>query len=97
MSWDPDGYPPGMTPSLEPTHFPSQESTGSDWHWRLEDADGAEVTGEVDSPAFPSQGDAESWVGEEWRDLLEAGVEQVRLLDGAREVYGPMSLRPPAG
>ena len=28
-----------------------------------------------------------------WRELLSAGVEQVTLLDGDREVYGPMSLR----
>ena len=41
---------------------------------------------------FPSQGDAESWLGETWQELLHAGVAQVTLLDGTREVYGPMSL-----
>ena len=41
---------------------------------------------------FPSQSDAESWIGEVWRDLLEDGVEQVTLFEGDREVYGPMSL-----
>jgi hypothetical protein len=43
---------------------------------------------------FPSQSDAESWLGEEWRTLLEAGVDAVHLLHDDVEVYGPMSLRP---
>jgi hypothetical protein len=44
--------------------------------------------------SFPSQADAETWVGESWQTLLAAGVEQVTLLNGPRTVYGPMSLRP---
>jgi hypothetical protein len=44
------------------------------------------------SPEFPSQSDAESWVGEVWRDLLDAGVDAVTLFEGDRQVYGPMSL-----
>ena len=64
------------------------------WTWRYEGADGGEVTGEAPrGEAFPTQSDAETWLGENWRELLSAGVEQVTLLDGAREVYGPMSLR----
>jgi hypothetical protein len=43
---------------------------------------------------FPSQADAESWVGESWRDLIAAGVEAVSLLRDDDVVYGPMSLRP---
>jgi hypothetical protein len=43
---------------------------------------------------FPSQADAETWVGEAWHDLLAAGVEQVSLLNAGEQVYGPMSLRP---
>jgi len=43
---------------------------------------------------FPSQSDAESWVGEVWRDILEGGAEAVTLFEGERQVYGPMSLRP---
>jgi hypothetical protein len=43
---------------------------------------------------FPSQADAETWVGESWHDLLAAGVEQVTLLNGAQPVYTGMSLRP---
>ncbi|GAA3066804.1 hypothetical protein GCM10020000_58770 [Streptomyces olivoverticillatus] len=37
-------------------------------------------------------GDAESWIGEEWKALLEGGVDQVRLFEDDVEVYGPMSL-----
>jgi hypothetical protein len=65
------------------------------WTWRYEAADGTPVSpreapqGEV----FSTRSDAESWVGENWRELLSAGVEQVTLLDRDREVYGPMSLR----
>jgi len=61
------------------------------WTWRLESTDGTVVTG-PSSPSHPSQSDAESWLGEEWRALLEAGVAQVTLLDGSTEVYGPMPL-----
>jgi hypothetical protein len=43
---------------------------------------------------FASQGDAESWLGENWRALVDAGVDQVTLLDDERAEYGPMNLRP---
>jgi hypothetical protein len=63
--------------------------------WRFETSDSSAVTGEgMPGERFPTQADAESWIGEAWRDLLERGVDQVRLLDGDREVYGPMSLHP---
>ena len=45
--------------------------------------------------SFPTQSDAESWLGEQWPDLLEAGVDDVVLFEGGREVYGPMSLHTP--
>jgi len=65
------------------------------WTWRYEKADGAAVTGAVLQEAiFASQGDAESWLGENWRALLEVGVDQVTLLDDDRKEYGPMSLHP---
>jgi len=71
----------------------SSASTSTTWRWRLEDAAGAEVPApDVESQDFPSQSDAESWVGEEWRELLEAGVDAVTLFEGDREIYGPMSL-----
>ena len=61
------------------------------WTWRLESADGAVVTSPP-APAHPNQSDAESWLGENWRELCDAGVARATLLDGSREVYGPMPL-----
>jgi hypothetical protein len=68
------------------------------WTWRYESADGEPVTPTDLPPAetFPTQSDAESWLGEEWRALLAAGVSRVTLLEGDRVVYGPMSLDPQA-
>ena len=64
------------------------------WLWRYEDAVGAAVDAEgVATETFPTQADAETWIGETWRELLEAGVAQVTLLEDGREVYGPMSLQ----
>jgi hypothetical protein len=67
------------------------------WTWRYETADGTEVTALPDAAqtsGFPSQSDAESWIGETWPALLEGGVDQVTLFEDEREVYGPMSLHP---
>ena len=61
------------------------------WTWRFEAADGAPLD-EPPSPPHTNQSDAESWVGEQWRELAEAGVAQVTLFDGERKVYGPMPL-----
>lgn len=65
------------------------------WTWRYERADGSEIAPQAGAESFPSQADAESFLGETWRELLESGVNQVVLLDGAREVYGPMGLSVP--
>lgn len=66
------------------------------WYWRLADAAGTEQhpEGFGAQERFPSQSDAESWVGECWRELLDVGVTQVFLLEDGRQVYGPMSLLP---
>lgn len=61
------------------------------WTWRLEGADGAELNGPT-PPAHTNQSDAESWLGENWRELADAGVAAVTLLDGSSVVYGPMPL-----
>jgi len=61
------------------------------WFWRLEDAAGAELS-EPTSPQHPNQSDAESWLGEQWRELADQGVVQVSLFDDGTLVYGPMSL-----
>ncbi len=63
------------------------------WVWRFETATGAVVDpAEVGGTEFSAQGDAESWLGEIWRELAEKGVAHVFLLEDGREVYGPMSL-----
>ena len=67
------------------------------WTWRYVDASGGTLTDPgLPGSSFPSQADAESWIGETWEELLAGGVEAVYLLDESVEVYGPMSLRPPA-
>ena len=67
------------------------------WHWRLADASGATVDPSsigVEIPPSDNQGDAESWLGENWRELLGLGVATVSLFDGETRVYGPMGLAP---
>jgi hypothetical protein len=66
------------------------------WKWRFEDSSGKEVSVEgYDGHEFPAQGDAESWLGEVWRELADEGVDAVRLFEDGRDVYGaPMSLHP---
>jgi hypothetical protein len=65
------------------------------WTWRFERADGTPApSAELPKETFGSQGDAESWLGENWRTLLAAGVDQVTLLEESRAAYGPMSLHP---
>ena len=46
---------------------------------------------------FPSQGEAESWLGEFYPGLVDSGVHAVSLYEADRLVYGPMSLEPDAG
>lgn len=41
------------------------------WTWRFEKADGTEVQPALQPEEFTTQGDAESWVGEYWKDLVE--------------------------
>ncbi|GGQ63408.1 hypothetical protein OIE82_25185 [Streptomyces althioticus] len=62
------------------------------WTWRFEKADGTQVEPAVAPEEFTTQGDAESWIGENWKALLEGGADQVRLLEDDTEIYGPMSL-----
>jgi hypothetical protein len=62
------------------------------WTWRLETGDGGAVDPDLDVPEFPSQSDAESWLGEVWRDLVAAGASAATLVEDGRVVYGPMSL-----
>ncbi|MFI1796040.1 hypothetical protein ACH427_01585 [Streptomyces sp. NPDC020379] len=62
------------------------------WVWRFEKADGTETSPSVEPEDFTTQGDAESWIGEVWKDLLDGGAEQVTLFEDGTEIYR-MSLR----
>jgi hypothetical protein len=60
----------------------------SSWTWRYE----PESAGAPPPDEFPSQSDAESWLGEAWRELAAAGVIGVTLVKDGTDVYGPMPL-----
>ncbi|GAB3488829.1 hypothetical protein [Flexivirga sp.] len=63
------------------------------WRWTYEDAHGSAVRGvELVTTGFPTQSDAESWLGEQWRALFSVGVSAVTLHHGETRVYGPMLL-----
>ncbi len=66
------------------------------WTWQYHAAHGAPIPESATQPAegFPTQADAETWVGEVWRDLLGEGIDAVSLFEDGRVVYGPMSLHP---
>lgn len=55
------------------------------WSWRYEGPNGP-VTPST-SETFPSQADAESWLGQTWRELLAAGVGTVVLVEEDRVEY----------
>jgi hypothetical protein len=61
------------------------------WSWRYENVEGQPVSGPAET--FSSQADAESWIGQEWRELAESGVAQVVLVEDDRVDYR-MSLLP---
>jgi hypothetical protein len=64
------------------------------WTWTYLDADARAMTGEaLVLTGFPSQSEAESWLGEQWRELADVGVDAVTLEHEGAVVYGPMSLR----
>jgi hypothetical protein len=54
------------------------------WRWTYD--------GGGESAEFPSQAEAEAWLGEAWRELLDGGVPAVTLVEDGRTVYGPMPL-----
>jgi hypothetical protein len=72
----------------------AREENAVSWTWRFEKADGTPVRLDFDVPEFGAQGDAESWLGEVWREMANTGAEQATLLEDGRVVYGPMSLSP---
>lgn len=69
--------------------------TAASWTWTYHDAEGIDLTPPcAPERGFPTQADAETWVGETWQELLAEGVESVSLHEDEDVVYGPMSLRP---
>lgn len=66
----------------------SSGSTPQPWRWS---ADRDPGDGSLDR-TFPSQGEAESWLGEFYPELAEQGVRAVSLHEAGRLVYGPMAL-----
>lgn len=64
------------------------------WTWRYETADGSHLTPAAGSDqSFANQADAESWLGETFRELLDQGVDQVTLLEDGNATY-TMGLHP---
>ena len=63
------------------------------WTWTYEDAAGAPVS-DVTLPqtSYPTQSDAESWLGQTWQELRAQGVSSVTLYVDGTPVYGPMGL-----
>ena len=60
------------------------------WHWTGDSDPG---DGQLQR-GFASQGEAESWLGEFYPELVESGIRAVTLHEAGRRVYGPMSLDP---
>ncbi|MBD0672028.1 hypothetical protein ACIQOW_02270 [Kitasatospora sp. NPDC091335] len=61
------------------------------WTWRYEKSDGSAVAPGGNQEEFAGQGDAETWIGETWKQLAEDGVDTAVLLEDDRVVYA-MSL-----
>ena len=57
------------------------------FHWQFEPASGSGQDPVTAPATFPSQGDAESWLGENWRAMAAGGTRSARLLDSGRVVY----------
>jgi hypothetical protein len=54
------------------------------FRWVLHDASGSDLRA---TDEFPSQAEAESWMGAEWAALLEEGAETVSLMEGDAKLY----------
>jgi hypothetical protein len=64
------------------------------WTWRLETVSGLPLTSPVNqtAPVHQTQSDAETWIGETWRTLVEEGAATASLFRDGEFVYGPMGL-----
>ncbi len=64
------------------------------WIWTYQaPGGGVPAAGPTTSSVFPTQADAEAWLGQEWQTLLDGGLDSVTLTCADHEVYGPMSLQ----
>lgn len=64
------------------------------WTWSYLQPNGSERSGEgLPGSVFPTQAEAEAWLGETWAELADLGVDSVTLWRDGVPVYGPMSLR----
>jgi hypothetical protein len=59
------------------------------WRWV---PDRQPTRGVPEMRAFGTQGEAETWLGEFYPELMSAGVRAVTLYEEDRLIYGPMSL-----
>ncbi|CAN5367162.1 hypothetical protein BH23ACT6_BH23ACT6_18370 [soil metagenome] len=64
----------------------------TDYYWVCIGADEAAEDARPVENEFPTQADAETWLGEEWPALADSGVATVSLMCDGELVYGPMSL-----
>lgn len=75
--------------------------TDIDWQWRYLDAQGRAMTPRFPATeprlpeGFATQAEAETWIGEVWRELVVHGVAAVQLWHGDSLSYGPMELSAP--
>lgn len=78
----------------QPPTFRPPSAAERPWAWSPHDRSGSVPTlpPELAQARFLSQSDAETWLGEHWQQLRDAGVAEVTLTEGDRTVYGPMSL-----
>lgn len=61
------------------------------WNWRYENAEGRPV--DLAGESFSSQSDAESWIGQTWREAVASGATVAILTEDDRVEYR-MSLLP---
>jgi len=64
------------------------------YRWRYQDEQGSDLPGP--EMVFVDQSEAETWLSTTWSALLADGIDQVTLMSGAVEIYGPMSLHEPS-
>jgi hypothetical protein len=64
---------------------PSESELTMAWAWRYEDAAGNSVDGPNET--FSNQSDAESWLGQVWRELVTSGLVTAVLCEDERMEY----------